>query len=197
MLYKAVHAAVRGLNSLADLEILEIFVEKYFGNGVENRNPALLDVVHFEEEVLRQKITWREKYEGVISGWLEPKTKKSLRQLYKPKQGRDAAAGNPGDSGDGGVAAAAVTEKPGGDAKPDGGGPVKAEGETGGETVGAAAVGGKEDPAAVGEEKRNENEKPRPNERSESSAATGVGESESPVATEENRLANDKIPAET
>lgn len=68
------HAAVRGLNSLADLEVLLSFNEKYFGNTVDNRNPTLLEVLRFEEEVLREKIMWREKYENVIAGWIESKS---------------------------------------------------------------------------------------------------------------------------
>lgn len=77
------HAAIRGLNSLADLEVLQIFSEKYFGNMVENRNPKLLVVLHFEEEILRQKVLWKEKYESVISSWITPKAEKSKLLVYK------------------------------------------------------------------------------------------------------------------
>lgn len=82
------HAAIRGLNSLPDLEILQVFSEKYFGNSVEDRNPVLLEVLHFEEEILRQKITWREKYEGVISGWVSPKAAKSKLNHYTVEEER-------------------------------------------------------------------------------------------------------------
>lgn len=77
------HAAIRGLNSLADLEVLQIFIEKYFGNTIENRNPKLLVVLHFEEEILRQKILWKEKYESVISSWITPKAEKRKLTTYK------------------------------------------------------------------------------------------------------------------
>lgn len=77
------HAAIRGLNSLADLETLQAFSEKYFGNTVENRDPTLLEILRFEEEILRQKITWREKYESVISGWLSSKLSKKKLKIYK------------------------------------------------------------------------------------------------------------------
>lgn len=80
------HAAIRGLNSLADLEILQIFNEKYFGSTIENRNPTLLEVLHFEEEILRQKIMWREKYETVISSWITPKLAKGKLKIYKSNQ---------------------------------------------------------------------------------------------------------------
>lgn len=82
LLATMMHAAIRGLNSLPDLEILQVFSEKYFGNSVEDRNPMLLEVLHFEEEILRQKITWREKYEAVISGWVSPKAAKSKLNHY-------------------------------------------------------------------------------------------------------------------
>lgn len=160
------HAAIRGLNSLADLEMLQSFMEKYFGNDVENRNPTLLEVVHFEEEVLRQKITWREKYEGVISGWLEPKSNKSKLQLYKPEQqGRDA--GSQGALADGAVSAAAEeTEKPVVDAKPDGGGPVKVVGERVDMGTVEAAAAEEKDQSADEDDKRIKNKRPRPDERS-------------------------------
>lgn len=77
------HAAIRGLNSLADLDILQSFNEKYFGSTVENRNQTLLEVIRFEEEVLRQKVTWREKYESVISSWITPKLGKGKLKIYK------------------------------------------------------------------------------------------------------------------
>jgi len=79
------HAAVRGLNSLADLETLQGFNEKYFGAAAENRNPTLLEALRFEEEVLRQKITWREKYETVIAGWL---ASKGRPKAYKTEPAR-------------------------------------------------------------------------------------------------------------
>lgn len=82
LLSTILHASVRGLNSVADLEVLQGFYEKYFGNAVENKNPTLVEVFHFEEEVLRQKIEWREKYEGVISGWLSSKATKSKLVTY-------------------------------------------------------------------------------------------------------------------
>jgi len=81
-------AGIRALNSLADLEILQSFSEKYFGNAVENRNPTLLEVLHFEEEILRQKITWKEKYESVISNWITPKAAKSDLRVYKIDEGQ-------------------------------------------------------------------------------------------------------------
>lgn len=80
------HAAVRGLNSLADLELLQAFNEKYFGNTVENRNPTLMEVLRFEEEILRQKITWKEKYENVISNWITSKSAKNKVNIYKTEQ---------------------------------------------------------------------------------------------------------------
>lgn len=76
------HAAIRGLNSLADLDTLQGFVGKYFGPTVENRDQTLVDVLHFEEEILRQKVSWREKYETVISGWIEPKSAKIRPKAY-------------------------------------------------------------------------------------------------------------------
>lgn len=79
------HASIRSLNSLADLEVLQGFYEKYFGNTVENRNPTLIEVLHFEEEVLRQKIEWREKYETVICGWLSSKAIKDKLTSYHSK----------------------------------------------------------------------------------------------------------------
>jgi len=81
------HAGIRALNSLADLEVLQSFNEKYFGNTVENRNPTLLEVLHFEEEILRQKIMWKEKYESVISSWITPKSAKSDLRVYKIDEG--------------------------------------------------------------------------------------------------------------
>lgn len=86
LLCTMLHAAVRGLNSLADLEVLQAFNDKYFGNTVENRNPTLIEVLRFEEEILRQKITWREKYETVISGWITPKSAKSKSNIFKNDQ---------------------------------------------------------------------------------------------------------------
>lgn len=83
LLCTMLHVAIRGLNSLGDLEVLQIFVEKYFNSTVENRNSTLLDVLHFEEEILRQKISWREKYEGVISGWMSPRAEKIKQNLDK------------------------------------------------------------------------------------------------------------------
>lgn len=80
------HAAIRGLNSLADLDILQNFYEKYFGTTIENRNQTLLDVLRLEEEILRQKITWKEKYESVISGWITPKLDKGKLKIYKNTQ---------------------------------------------------------------------------------------------------------------
>lgn len=77
------HAGIRALNSLADLEILQSFNEKYFGNTASHRNPTLLEVLHFEEEILRQKIVWKEKYETVISSWITPKSAKSTLRIYK------------------------------------------------------------------------------------------------------------------
>jgi len=77
------HAGIRALNSLADLEILQSFNEKYFGNTVENRNPTLLEVLRFEEEILRQKVIWKEKYESVISSWITPKAAKIDLKFYK------------------------------------------------------------------------------------------------------------------
>jgi hypothetical protein len=181
LLCKAMHAAIRGLNSLADLEMLASFVDKHFGDGVENRNTALLDVVHFEEEVLRQKITWREKYGGAISGWLEPKSNKNKRLLYRPNRGRDAAAAGGDPGGSGGGAAAAETDGSSGDAKPvSDKGPVKAEGEVSVVgTVGAAAAVGKGEPTAD-DQKTIEIGKPRPDERSESSTAASVAQNEPP-----------------
>jgi len=85
------HAGIRGLNSLADLEILQSFSEKYFGNTVENRNPTLLEVLHFEEEILRQKVTWKEKYESVISNWITPKSAKSNLKAYRIDEGQSKA----------------------------------------------------------------------------------------------------------
>ncbi|XP_026807677.1 aminopeptidase N-like isoform X1 [Rhopalosiphum maidis] len=82
LLSTMLHAGIRALNSLADLEILQSFNEKYFGNTVENRNPTLLEVLHFEEEILRQKIIWKEKYENVISSWITPKAAKSDLRAY-------------------------------------------------------------------------------------------------------------------
>jgi len=81
------HAGIRALNSLADLEILQSFYGKYFGNTVENRNPTLVEVLHFEEEILRQKIMWKEKYESVISSWITPKSAKSDLIVYKIDEG--------------------------------------------------------------------------------------------------------------
>jgi len=77
------HAGIRALNSLADFEILQNFNEKYFGNTASHRNPILLEVLHFEEEILRQKIVWKEKYETVISNWITPKSAKSNLRIYK------------------------------------------------------------------------------------------------------------------
>lgn len=77
------HAAIRGLNSLADLEMLHSFNEKYFDKSIEDRSPILLEVLQFEEEILRQKITWKEKYESVISGWISPKSAKSKLKMYE------------------------------------------------------------------------------------------------------------------
>jgi len=81
------HAGIRALNSLADFEILQSFNEKYFGNTASNRNPTLLEVLHFEEEILRQKIVWKEKYETVISSWITPKSAKSNLRIYKIEDG--------------------------------------------------------------------------------------------------------------
>jgi len=81
------HAGIRALNSLADLEILQSFYEKYFGNTVENRNPTLVEVLHFEEEILRQKILWKEQYESLISSWITPKSAKSNLRVYKIDEG--------------------------------------------------------------------------------------------------------------
>lgn len=80
------HMSIRGLNSLSDLEVLLIFTEKYFGNTVENRNPTLLEVLHFEEEILRQKILWQEKYEGVVSGWMSSKAEKIKKNINGPEK---------------------------------------------------------------------------------------------------------------
>lgn len=88
LLSTMLHAGIRALNSLADLEILQSFSEKYFGNTVENRNPTLLEVLHFEEEILRQKIIWKEKYESVISSWITPKAAKSDLRFYKIGDGQ-------------------------------------------------------------------------------------------------------------
>ncbi|XP_025199927.1 aminopeptidase N-like isoform X2 [Melanaphis sacchari] len=90
LLSTMLHAGIRALNSLADLEILQSFNEKYFGNTVENRNPTLLEVLHFEEEILRQKIIWKEKYENVISNWITPKSAKSDLKAYKIDDGLNA-----------------------------------------------------------------------------------------------------------
>jgi len=84
------HAGIRALNSLADFEILQSFNEKYFGNTASHRNPTLLEVLHFEEEILRQKIVWKEKYETVISSWITPKSEKSNLRIYKIEDGLKA-----------------------------------------------------------------------------------------------------------
>lgn len=84
------HAGIRALNSLADFEILQSFNEKYFGNTASHRNPTLLEVLHFEEEILRQKIVWKEKYETVISSWITPKSAKSNFRIYKIEDGLKA-----------------------------------------------------------------------------------------------------------
>ncbi|XP_027836692.1 aminopeptidase N-like isoform X3 [Aphis gossypii] len=83
LLSTMLHAGIRALNSLADFEILQSFNEKYFGNTASHRNPTLLEVLHFEEEILRQKIVWKEKYETVISSWITPKSAKSNFRIYK------------------------------------------------------------------------------------------------------------------
>lgn len=88
------HAGIRALNSLADLEVLQSFNEKYFGNTVENKNPTLLEVLHFEEEILRQKIMWKEKYESVISSWITPKSAKSDLRVYKIDEELDKTGEN-------------------------------------------------------------------------------------------------------
>lgn len=113
LLSEILHAAIRGLNSLADFEMLQCFNEKYFGNTVENRNPTLLEVLRFEEEVLRQKITWREKYESVICGWMMSKSAKGSLNVHKSKPAR----GVPATGTTGGNAA---ETKPAGDATNDG-----------------------------------------------------------------------------
>lgn len=77
------HAAIRGLNTLADLDVLQIFNEKYFSKTLEDRNPVLLEVIRFEEEVLRQKIIWSEKYQNAISSWISPKAIKAAQEFYK------------------------------------------------------------------------------------------------------------------
>lgn len=99
LLSTMLHASIRSLNSLADLEALQGFYEKYFGNTVENRNPKLMEVLRFEEEVLRQKIEWREKYESVISGWMSSKATKSKLVTYHAKTESAADGGGGGDEG--------------------------------------------------------------------------------------------------
>ncbi|KAL4092083.1 hypothetical protein QTP88_026654 [Uroleucon formosanum] len=94
LLSTMLHAGIRALNSLADLEVLQSFNEKYFGNTVENKNPTLLEVLHFEEEILRQKIMWKEKYESVISSWITPKSAKSDLRVYKIDEELDKTGEN-------------------------------------------------------------------------------------------------------
>lgn len=76
------HAAIRGLHNLSGLENLQVFSDKYFGNAVENRNPTLMEVLRFEEEILRQKITWVEKYDGAMDAWVTSKITKDRGRKY-------------------------------------------------------------------------------------------------------------------
>lgn len=80
------HAAIRGLNTAADLEILQMFTEKHFSeNDSKKEHPVLLEILYLEEEILRQKLLWREKYESVIGNWIWPQMTKSF-QVKKQKQ---------------------------------------------------------------------------------------------------------------
>ncbi|VVC25573.1 ERAP1-like C-terminal domain,Peptidase M1, membrane alanine aminopeptidase, N-terminal [Cinara cedri] len=64
-------AAIRGLNTDIDLEMLQMFTEKHFSDIAENKkHPALLEVLYLEKEILKQKIWWRKTYESVIGNWL-------------------------------------------------------------------------------------------------------------------------------